>query len=65
MTQEIRSYDYVNAPYAQVREILLEEPRRLFQRATAIATTRAQALRIQLQGARLREELPRPAVRAG
>lgn len=48
MTHDLRCYDYVNAPYAQVRERLLEDPRQLFQRATTVATSRAQALRAQL-----------------
>jgi hypothetical protein len=48
MTHDLRCYDYVNQPYARVRELLLADPRRLFQRATTVATSRAQALRAQL-----------------
>jgi len=48
MTHDLRAYDYVNHPYEQVRKLLLEDPRRLFQRATTVATSRAQALHAQL-----------------
>ena len=48
MTHDLRCYDYVNQPHARVRALLLEDPRRLFQRATTVATSRAQALRAQL-----------------
>lgn len=48
MTHDLRCYDYVNQPFARVRALLLEDPRRLFQRATTVATSRAQALRAQL-----------------
>lgn len=48
MTHDLRCYDYVNHPYEQVRALLVEDPRRLFQRATTVATSRAQALRAQL-----------------
>jgi hypothetical protein len=48
MTHDLRCYDYVNRPLAQVRELLVADPRALFQRATTVATSRAQALRAQL-----------------
>ena len=48
MTHDLRCYDYVNQPFARVRELLLADPRGLFQRATTVATSRAQALRAQL-----------------
>jgi len=48
MTHDLRCYDYVNRPFAQVRELLAADPRGLFQRATTVATSRAQALRAQL-----------------
>jgi hypothetical protein len=32
--QEIRSYDYVNHPYAKVREALVADPAGIFRAAT-------------------------------
>jgi hypothetical protein len=46
--QELRVYDYVNHPYAKVREILLLDPRAIFERATTKASTRAHALGAEL-----------------
>lgn len=44
----LRAYDYVNHSYPQVRQVLLEDARGLFQRATMVATSRAAALRARL-----------------
>jgi hypothetical protein len=50
MPHDLHCYDYVNQPYERVRERLLEDPRRLLQRASKVAAARAQALRAQLRG---------------
>jgi hypothetical protein len=42
--QELRVYDYVNHPYASVRDTLLRDPRAIFERATTTAAKRAHAL---------------------
>ena len=42
--QELHVYDYVNHPYASVRDTLLRNPRELFERATTTAAARAHAL---------------------
>ncbi|HSJ99839.1 MAG TPA: hypothetical protein VK932_01305 [Kofleriaceae bacterium] len=49
MPHDLHCYDYVNQPYERVREQLLEDPRRLLQRARRVAAARAQALRAQLR----------------
>lgn len=47
--QEIRSYDYVNHPYARVREALVADPTGVFAAATRAAATRANAVAAQLR----------------
>jgi hypothetical protein len=51
---EIRSYDYVNHPYEQVRERLTKDAPALFQAATKAAASRAQSvasgLRVEIAG---------------
>jgi hypothetical protein len=47
--QEIRSYDYVNHPYARVREALVADPVRVFSAATRAAAGRAEALAAELR----------------
>lgn len=42
--QELHVYDYVNHPYASVRDALLADPRGVFARATTTAAARAHAL---------------------
>jgi hypothetical protein len=42
--QELHVYDYVNHPYASVRDALLRDPRGIFERATTTAAARAHAL---------------------
>ncbi len=49
MPHDLHCYDYVSQPYERVRERLLEDPRRLLQRASKVAAARAQALRAQLR----------------
>ena len=46
---EIRSYDYVNHPYARVREALSEDPERIFSAATRAATSRARSVASELR----------------
>lgn len=50
----LRAYDYVNRPYAEVREALLAEPEAIFASATRAATRRAESvatgLRIDIGG---------------
>ena len=51
---EIRCYDYVNHPYARVRDALSKDAPALFQAATKAASSRAQsvasALRVEIGG---------------
>lgn len=47
--RELRCYDYVNHPYAIVRDALLGDTRGIFQRATKAASTRAEALAANLR----------------
>jgi hypothetical protein len=47
-TQEIRSYEYVNQPYAEVRRALLVDPVLTFRDATRIASARARSLAAEL-----------------
>lgn len=44
----LRTYDYVNHPYGEVRRVLLQDALGLFQRATTVATSRATSLHSQL-----------------
>jgi hypothetical protein len=46
---EIRSYDYVNQPYAAVRSFLLADPKVIFRAATRSATDRAHSLASELR----------------
>ena len=46
---ELRCYQYVNRPYAKVKEILTNDPLHFFQRATSAAATRAQDLVVKLK----------------
>ncbi len=45
----IRSYDYVNHPYEQVRDALAKDARRVFQSATKAAASRAHSIASQLR----------------
>jgi hypothetical protein len=47
--QEIRSYDYVNHPYARVREVLVADPTGIFAAATRAAAGRAKELAAELR----------------
>jgi hypothetical protein len=47
--QRIRSYDYVNHPYAQVRDALKARPAAVFQSATKAAASRAKTLASELR----------------
>ena len=47
--QQIRSYDYVNHPYEQVREALSKDTQRVFQAATKAAAARANTLASELR----------------
>jgi len=46
--REIRSYDYVNQPYKQVRYILVKDALAVFRSATKAAASRAQSIASQL-----------------
>jgi hypothetical protein len=48
MSNEIRCYDYVNHPYAMVREVLTRDAPALFQSATRAAATRADSVASEL-----------------
>lgn len=47
--QEIRSYDYVNQPYAAVRDALVADPTAIFRSATRSAADRASSLASELR----------------
>ena len=47
--REIRTYEYVNHPYAAVRDALLDDPLETFRAATHSATGRAQAVAAALK----------------
>jgi hypothetical protein len=47
--QEIRSYDYVNHPYASVHDALVADPARIFQAATRAAAARAESVAAELR----------------
>lgn len=47
--QEIRSYDYVNQPYARVREALVADAAGIFRAATRVAADRAQSVAAELR----------------
>ena len=46
---EIRSYDYVNRPYADVRDALVADPTAVFRAATRAAAARAQSVAAELR----------------
>lgn len=45
---EIRAYDYVNHPYASVRDLLRADAERVFRAATSAAASRAHAVTAEL-----------------
>ncbi|HTW63103.1 MAG TPA: hypothetical protein VME17_00745 [Bryobacteraceae bacterium] len=47
--REVRSYDYVNHPYAQVRDVLSKHALTVFQSATKAATSRARSIASELR----------------
>lgn len=53
-TRDVRSFDYVNHPYAVVRDVLQNRAEEVFRAATQAASTRAQsvaaALRVNVAG---------------
>lgn len=59
--REIRCYDYVNHPYARVRDALCKDVLRVFQSATKAAASRAQSiaseLRVDLGGISVEAEI--------
>jgi hypothetical protein len=46
--REIRCYDYVNHPYEQVRDALIQDALTVFQSATKAAASRAQSIAAEL-----------------
>ncbi|MFY9341921.1 MAG: hypothetical protein WAT39_05505 [Planctomycetota bacterium] len=58
---EVRSYDYVNHPYAKVREALVRDALGVFRSATKAASSRAHdlasALRIQVGGVEIQKDI--------
>ena len=59
--REIRCYDYVNHPYAQVRDALSKDAPAIFQSATKAATSRAESvaaeLRVDISGIALEADI--------
>ena len=49
MKREIRSYDYVNHPYAAVRDALVKDPAAVLRAATHAAASRAKAVAAALR----------------
>ncbi len=47
--REVRFYDYVNHPYAQVRDVLSKNAPAIFQSATKAATSRARSIASELR----------------
>jgi hypothetical protein len=47
--REIRCYDYVNRPYAQIRDVLSKDALAVFQSATKAAAARAQSIASELR----------------
>src|SRR5512132_3690755 len=45
----VRSFDYVNQPYARVRDLLKHDPTAIFRAATRSATDRARSLAAELR----------------
>jgi hypothetical protein len=58
---EIRSYDYVNHPYARVRDALIKDAPAVFQAATKAASSRAESvaseLRVEVGGVGVQAEI--------
>jgi hypothetical protein len=61
MSREIRSFDYVNAPYESVRAALSKDALAIFRSATKAAAGRthsvASALRVEIAGIELAKEI--------
>ena len=59
--REVRCYDYVNHPYAQVRDALSKDAPSIFQAATKAANSRAQSiaseLRVDISGIALEADI--------
>jgi len=59
--REIRCYDYVDHPYAQVRDALSEDALAVFQSATKAAASRARSiaseLRVDISGIRVEADI--------
>jgi hypothetical protein len=59
--REVRCYDYVNHPYAHVRDALSKDAPAIFQAATKAATSRAQSiaseLRVDISGIALEADI--------
>jgi hypothetical protein len=49
MSKDIRCYDYVNHPYAQVRDVLKADALAVFRAATKAATSRAESVAAELR----------------
>jgi len=49
MNREIRSFDYVNHPYARVRDALVQDPAGVLRAATNAAVSRAKAVATALR----------------
>ena len=45
---KLRCYDYVNRPYPEVRDLLIEDPLALFHAATMAASSRAESIASEL-----------------
>ena len=48
--RKLSCYDYVNHPYARVRDTVLANPHYVFRHATAVATAQSAALHVRLGG---------------
>ena len=61
MSHQLRTYDYVNHPYAKVREVLARDATAVFRAATKAASSRAHevaaALRIHVAGIEIQKDI--------
>jgi len=61
LSREIRAYDYINHPYAQVRGVLTADPEGVLRAATSAAASRARtvaaSLRVEVGGVQVGTEI--------
>jgi hypothetical protein len=58
--RELSCHAYVNQPYSRVRDVLLADPHRVFQQATAAAAAHAATLHVHLGGLDVGADVDQP-----